>query len=232
MKHEGGIFVFSDAHLMEFTPKDQPRFALGMALAKKARIVIANGDIIEPKHQKQVWESKWREFLEVIKQKGVVLGGNHDKITTLRKMRPFWAKLAGIYRFTSNNTRFVVTHGDRFDTALNWDKGLDWKIIDKWYLSIKFLEERLTLPGNRNLLTWFYRSWNEEQKKRFHEIATPTERKIAGHTHLAEIDVFNFYVNIGSFNRQRPSWAWIEDGNISLHIFGNPVAQTIHRDQK
>lgn len=231
MNHEGKILALSDAHLIPYTSSDALRFQKGMDLVKEADVVILDGDTVEIKHAKDVWESRWGEFLHALSLKSIALGGNHDKLKQLKKIQPFWMKLKKIHRFTNGGTRFVVTHGDRFDSAAHWDKALRWNVVDRWYQTFKSLEERLTLPGNKNLLTLFYLSWNKEQKRRLSEIARPNERVVVGHTHMAEVDVAKLYVNLGSFNRTRPSWAWIENGNISFHIYGNKYPQTIYKDQ-
>jgi len=189
------ILVISDTHLS--IPFEEKKFRFLSALINKYDQVIINGDFWEGfviSYDKFVL-SPWKSLFPLLKKKNsIYIFGNHD----LEKFGngsfdAFSVKQTNGYRAQVNGHSFVFEHGHRL---LPLDVGGDSKKLSR---STKYMDkvEKYMIKGFGAKYQKLLKSYNKKIKKKLVSELKESEYYVCGHTHCAEIDHKNRFINTG-----------------------------------
>ncbi|MBI3619561.1 metallophosphoesterase family protein [Candidatus Roizmanbacteria bacterium] len=190
--------VFSDTHLNgKFEEK---RFRFLESLVANADSVIINGDFWEGFviSFDQFIASPWRHLFPILKKKNAVyIYGNHDSETRCdSRVSHFSAQQKKRHVLTINKTLYLFEHGDRLLPFGIEKKGVTAKLTYATVLSEK-LERLITRQKNKQVTAFLLKRYNEKIKQRLRKELKPGEVFVCGHTHFAEHDVSNCFINLG-----------------------------------
>lgn len=212
------ILVFSDTHL---TPRfEEKKFKFLESIIKKAEQVIINGDFWEGYtcSFQQFIASPWKHLFPLLKKKkAVYILGNHDKKIFLgKKTQLFSSSITSSIVLKQKNLPLTIEHGNRFSPS--WDDEIGLKKPPA--LAIKAFEmfERTVVRswGKKGLLAFFGR-FNKKIKKQIQKTDLQNTIHLLGHTHCAEIDLKNRFVNSGIIRHGLGQYITIEHGTITQH---------------
>ncbi len=209
--------IFSDTHL-------GPRFEEKKFNFLKTRIleadkVIINGDFWEGYLYsfQQFINSPWSLLFPFLKKKGAVyLFGNHDKrAESDREVDLFSVHHAEQYRHVLNGTTLVLEHGDRIckiagdDSDLKRNKRLELmtRIADR-------IERVFTRNGLHNYKRHLLGKYNKTIKEQLDKELKSHEIFVCGHTHLAEFNTREKFINSGIVKHGVAQYLIINDKTI------------------
>jgi predicted phosphodiesterase len=202
--------IFSDTHL---TPKfDARKFAFLKEAVSQSDQVVINGDF---------WEgfsntfdafvtSEWSTTLFPLlkKKKAVYLYGNHDKEAKCDKRTSLFSdKQAHSYSFKSGDKTFIVRHGNDDVTLPDLPKAA--------FYVLETLEDVLVKVFSIVFLKIAYGWMNNKIKVENKAKLKKNEVLIIGHTHLAEVDLKNNFVNAGFNKHGVGQYVFVEDGVVT-----------------
>ncbi len=202
--------IFSDTHL---TPKYEPKkfAALKEAIEQSDRVII-NGDFWEGmsyKFEDFVTSSWSKELFPLLKKKqAVYLYGNHDdKDLSDERRGLFSVKQLKQFVFKSGPNTYYVEHGDLL---------LHFPSFPPMVRNtLEIIEHMIFIFFGKNFMQSGYKRSNNKIKKKIAERFKSKEFLITGHTHSAEIDLENHYINSGFNNFGLSQYLFIEDGVVS-----------------
>jgi predicted phosphodiesterase len=209
------IVVFSDTHL---TNKfDEKKFRFLKEIISGADQVIINGDFWDGSviEFDKFINSPWKELFPLLKNKNTVyIYGNHD-----RKNRAdgrtflFSNKQTELYEFASGDKTFIFEHGNRL--KLGFDRVVDFLNLPKFTEYIfDFWENAMFKILGKKFSQWFYQRFNNELKRKIKNEIKENAFFVFGHTHCAEIDLKNHFINGGFVRHGLGQYLVIEDGQI------------------
>ncbi|MGB3094546.1 MAG: metallophosphoesterase [Microgenomates group bacterium] len=202
--------IFSDTHL---TPTFEPKkFAILKDAIKQVDKVIINGDF---------WEgyagtfhnfvsSRWaKELFPLLKsKKAVYLFGNHDpRRLADKRMDLFSDYQEEEFVFKSGTKTFHIMHGNRI--VVFPDVSARVRII------LEFVEGIVLKIFGKLFIRLAYKRFNNYIKKKIPTIIKDDKYLITGHTHFAEVDLENRYLNEGFIHYGYAQYLFIEDGNVT-----------------
>lgn len=202
--------IFSDTHL---TPIFEPaKFRILKEAIMRADRVIINGDFWEgfAGTFDQFVNSRWATELFPLlkKKKAVYLFGNHDpKRLSDERVAMFSVLQAERYQFTSGKNIYSIEHGNRLIRFP--DLSVSMRVI------LEKIEDIVFKLMGKTFVRLAYKRFNERIKRMIRHTYQEHEYLITGHTHYAEIDLENHYIN-GGFNHYGLSqYLFIEDGVVT-----------------
>ncbi len=210
------VLVFSDTHLSDIF--DEKKYQYLAKIIKQADKVIINGDFWEGHGTTfgKFITSPWKQLFPLLKKRhAVYLYGNHDK-------KEYSDDRAGIfsdiqtkrYKLLSGDKTFIFDHGDAYALIFNnlFEKysGLNRKSIT--YL-LSHLHEHIV---SKKLTRLFFQRYNDQIKKRLSSIVAENEILVCGHTHCAEFNLKNRYINTGPNVFGIGHYIYIENGVVTV----------------
>ena len=188
------ILVISDTHLS--LPFEEKKFRFLETLIKKHDQVIIDGDFWEGfliSYDKFV-ASPWRALFPLLKQKNsIYIFGNHDlEEFGNGTFDSFSVKQTDRYEAKVNGHVFVFEHGHRL-------LPLDGDDDSKKIRNTKYMDrvEKYMIKGFGAKYQKLLKPYNKKIKKQLPRELKQTEYYVCGHTHCAEIDHKNRFINTG-----------------------------------
>ena len=211
------MLVFSDTHLGPLFDEKKLRFLTN--LIEKADKVIINGDLWEGYFMSfdQFVNSPWKHLFPLLKKKQTVyIFGNHDKRTQSDdRVNLFSAKQVSRHVYKPNGTAFVFEHGDRLWNA--GDNGsLRNPLFEKATYVVGAIEYVVTRKLGKKTAKFLLHRFNNVIKRKISKELKKNEVFICGHTHLAEYDKENRFINTGIIRHGLAQYLLIEDGKIKI----------------
>ncbi len=188
------ILVISDTHLS--IPFEEKKFRFLATLIEKYDQVIVNGDFWEGyviSYDKFV-VSPWRFLFPILKKKNAIyLFGNHDPEEYGNgSFDAFSIKQTDSYQVKANGHTFLLEHGHRL---LPLDSG-DYNKRRRATKNMDRLEKYM-IKGFGAKYQKLLKPYNKKIKKKLTNVLNEAEYYVCGHTHCAEIDHKNRFINTG-----------------------------------
>lgn len=216
--------IFSDTHLLPFFDQKKANFLI--KIINSADRIIINGDFWDG----DLWsfdefiKSPWKQLFPLLKSKKTIyIYGNHDKISKNdARVELFSDEQMLEVRLTYGKRTFIITHGDQYDLTFHkWFKNPLGKLLvhSKLFLYTIMLGEAILMRFwdkriSQKRLRWI----NEEIKNQMESRSFSNTWTVCGHTHSAEIDLENQFVNSGFVRAGLGQYLTINDvGFIELH---------------
>jgi len=216
------ILVLSDTHL--HSELEEKKYRLLKHLITQADQVILNGDFWEgfAISFKQFLNSKWAELFPLLKKKqAVYIYGNHDKKNQSdeKLCSRFSDKQLSRYTLNIGGRTYIFEHGNRlmpFADERPQDFSFACKLFGFLDINIEKFFIRSVGPHYQKLL----RKFNEEIKQKLQNELKKNEFYVCGHTHSAEVDEKNRFINTGVFKEGLAQFLHINDkGHTAKQIF-------------
>ena len=212
------ILVISDSHLDQNF--EQEKLVFLKQLIESVDQVIINGDFWEGYSIsfEEFLNSPWRELLPLLKRKKTVyIFGNHDKkILSDKRIEKFCDESHLRYRLITPNYTYVFEHGNRLAPYLD-----DIYKVRRLPKSLNILLGELEglavrLFGAKGLM-FLYGRFNEVIKEKIKKELKKNEVLVCGHTHVAELDLKNNFINDGLIRHGLAHYLIINNGVPTLH---------------
>lgn len=216
--------IFSDTHLT--TTFDHKKFLFLKQITKDADRIVIAGDFWEGllHSYNEFLASDWKKLLTILAQKNTiyVVGNHDDEITKTKKKLNFANVYYDKYMFKQGTKRYIVHHGHQYPLSFH-KKFLGLIDLDtlgrasrSWINGYIVIESLLTQLFGTHVLQRTYRKFNKELKALIAPIRKENDIFIFGHTHSAEIDLENGFVNTGFVRHGLGQYVEITDENIEL----------------
>ena len=205
--------IISDVHFTVYFNRKKLEFF--KKLIASADQVIINGDFWSYYSVTfdQFINSRWKELFPLFKAKNTIyLYGNHDqKRWTDERVAFFSTKQAVEYKLKCGERTFLITHGDKL-TGFPTIDTKSFTTMHRFFhvgapqysietLLLKFLGPKLYKPAQK---------YNDRIKEYSRKLKDG-EYLVTGHTHLAEIDMKNKFINSGFIHSGVASYIVLED---------------------
>jgi predicted phosphodiesterase len=218
------ILLFSDTHL--FKKFEEKKFKFLKKIISGSDKVIILGDFWDNSliSFDEFIKSDWNNLFPLLKEKhAVYVYGNHDKKEfSDERVSLFSDTQAERYAFEIDGKLFAVEHGDRFFRKhityyLTYGGPLRAFFMSKLFITWRFLvfDELLTKLFGKAFLNKRLH-YNQYIKKVKIDEFKKGEILICGHTHAAEIDLKNNFINTGLVRHGIGQYVIIDGKNISL----------------
>lgn len=209
------IIIFSDTHLGPTF--EQKKFDFLVNLINKSGQVIIAGDFWEGRLLTfdQFLNSMWKALFPLLKKKKTIyIFGNHDPKNLMdSQANKFSSSQRESYSFTSGKQNFLVKHGhqdiQKYPLLELFSKN---KVMFELLHSLS--EKILVVMFGKNALQILFRRYNKKIKSRVK--IRKNEILITGHTHAAEMDLDNKYINTGLIRHGVGQYLLIENGKIEF----------------
>lgn len=210
--------IFSDSHLNGFQEKKY-RFIEG--IIRGADNVIINGDFWEGYAHPfdSFLNSPWKGLFPLLKQKKTVyVYGNHDK-SSLSDKRAALFSVEQVTRYTvkGRNYTYVIEHGNRLCPF--WDERRS-KLTQfiKWEEKVGDTVQKIVVQRmGKKAMQAILQPCNNRIKKKLKKELKKDEIYVCGHTHLAETDLQNQFINSGMIKYGLGQYLIFENGEITAH---------------
>lgn len=213
------ILIISDLHLT--TNFIEKKYNYLKKLFLSVDKIIINGDFWTAYYNTfdEFLRTKWSELFPILKNKNTIyIYGNHDKEKWQDKRNKKFSIWQGNeYGFETNGVKFLVTHGH---TYLG-DSVSTKKFVEIWRLLkfdvAKYFIESLFL---RTIGTFIFKpaSIMNNKVKEISSNISDINYLVIGHTHWAEIDKKNKFINSGIIHSGVSNYILIDDGNPKLIV--------------
>ncbi len=215
------ILIFSDTHLTDKFSEGKYRYL--KKIIEQADQVIINGDFWEGYEISfsEFINSPWNKLFPLLKtKKAIYLYGNHDAKHFCDKRVTLFSNLqTSSYNLKLNDKEYVIVHGNNLVKLID-----DFWLIKKHPLVIKLLSSNLGIIESFMIRTFgkrylkaVHQRFNNKIKKHIRENGFRGKTVISGHTHLAEIDLENSYINTGINIHGFGQHLFINQGNIEFN---------------
>lgn len=202
------ILIFSDTHLTD--KFEEKKFNLLKKIISQADKVIINGDFWDGYRTTfdLFISSDWKKLFPLLKSKKTVyLFGNHDRKTFANgEARMFSDTQTHNYELQIKEKKFLIEHGNRFYPL--FDERLPRKVN---FISTKVVGYILR---NISVLHFVHRWMNIVMKRKIKKELRNNGIFLCGHSHYAEIDIENNFINTGSIQHGKAQYLLIEDGKL------------------
>ena len=204
------ILVFSDSHLTD--KFEEKKFNFLKKIISCSDFVIINGDFWDGElttFDKFLF-SKWNKLFPLLKAKNTVyIYGNHDrKSYSDKRVNLFSVYQAYNYRLDFKEKIYIIEHGNRILRTI--DESLP-RFITRYTTLFAGL-----LLQNLSFLQLILKRANRVIKKRAIIKLKKNEIIVCGHSHWAEIDLKNKFINTGSIENGVGKYLNIEEGTAFL----------------
>ena len=207
------ILVFSDSHLdHNFEPE---KLSFLQKRIEESDQVILNGDFWEGYSISFEYflKSDWRKLFPSLKKKQTIyIYGNHDKKTLSdERVKQFCDTAIMQYRLKTKQFTYVFEHGNR--VVPFFDDLLHIKRLPTWLNDfLAGSESRAVQLLGEQALPDLYGKFNMDAKKKIPKLFKPSEVLVCGHTHVAEVDLANRFVNSGLVRHGLAQYLIFENG--------------------
>lgn len=217
------ILIFSDTHLT--TKFKQKKFNFLKRIIQDSDKVIIAGDFWEGKliTFDEFVNSEWNQLFPILKDKqAVYVFGNHDKKSfSDSRTSDFSDKQTQEYIFKEGKNTYIVRHGDTQKIKYSLIKN----VMSITNMSEKFFMKHLHEDLEHIFVKLFGRNMLQLLFKKYNTVIKNSERKnlkentffICGHTHAAEIDLHNNFINTGIIRHGLGQYVTVEENKINLH---------------
>lgn len=207
------ILIISDVHFTTYFNRKKLEFF--KKLIPQYDQIIINGDLWSYYSITfdQFVNSKWKELFPLFKAKNTIyVYGNHDQERWVDECANlFSVRQVHKYKFRCGDRTYIVTHGDKILNAPHTDSELFTKIWRIIYADAPhYAIETLLLKFFGAKLYKIAQKLNDKIKK-FSSKLKDNEFLITGHTHLAEIDLKNHFINTGFIHSGVASYIVLEN---------------------
>jgi len=208
--------IFSDTHLTPWFRQDKFE-ALAEAIQGADRVII-NGDFWESYGHSfsSFLESKWSStlFPLLLEKKAIYLLGNHDPEQSIdQRCKRFCVEQKMVHEFGSGGKRFRVEHGNAvvpfFDER--WGIRLPSPIV----LLLQLVEGLVHVASRGKIAERLFAHNNKTAKSWVKHNLPKNTYLVTGHTHGAEVDLENRYINSGFSRHGTCEYVYIEDGKVT-----------------
>lgn len=214
--------IFSDTHLTTAFKPRKYKFLEGI-INDADKIIIA-GDFWEGKliTFQEFVNSDWKKLFPILKQKhAVYVYGNHDKRKySDKRVNLFSDEQDEIYILKNGGKTFIVKHGDTKKIKYSLIKNLmkTTRMSEVFFMKHfhEDLEHILTKLFGPYILQILFKKYNTVIKDLEKNNLATNEYVICGHTHAAEIDLENHFINTGIIRHGIGQYVEIENGKITL----------------
>lgn len=212
--------IFSDVHL---TKKfDSKKFEFLKRTIERADQIIINGDFWDHYVCKfsTFVKSDWKKLFPLLRAKNTIyLYGNHDRQSwTDDRVSLFSRHAAHQHIIEFGDKKLVVEHGNRITPSIDEKAVAKFTIGPIRYAATKSKNalERigLVILGEKFFKT--EKRENRKMKKFVQKNFKSNEILICGHTHLAEFDLENRYINNGLVRHGFGQYVVVENDKIRL----------------
>jgi predicted phosphodiesterase len=191
--------VFSDTHLTHKFNQRKYNFLKKIILSGDK--VIINGDFWDGYLIKfsQLLDSKWNMLFPLLKSKNTVyVYGNHDRRKKSDwRVNLFSVKQTEKYEIHTNKNTFIFEHGNKFRPCMDETK-LKFLLISPIIKSVNLAEKLChKRKQSKKLMNWFLSKSNKRIKLIINNEAIENKIYVTGHTHMAEKDLDNHFLNSG-----------------------------------
>lgn len=217
------IIIFSDTHLHKHLEKSKFNF-LKKIISNADKVIIA-GDFWESTMMTfdEFISSPWKDLFPLLKEKKTVyIYGNHDtKAKSDKRTSLFSETQTERYTFMIGKKTFIVEHGDKLSTKIAQTK-VTQPIRSLFYTRFFIFlihtktEKLLTVLFGRQILQLLFKFYNHKIKKTISKKYDKNCILICGHTHAAEIDLKNNFLNTGIIRHGIGQYIEIQDEKIVL----------------
>ena len=214
------IAVISDTHLN--TSFSQSKCETLQRIIRSVDLVVLNGDFWDGYEITfdQFLQSRWSVLFPLLKEKhAVYVFGNHDKesFSDERRMQ-FCDHATHKHTIDHAGKHYVFEHGDQYvwkiDKVLKITRPVLWlNAVTEWIQ--KSFIQTVGIKGFWLLFGKMNRAIKRHVRKAGYH--NPNTVFFGGHTHFAEIDLKNSFVNTGVFKYGYAQYALIHaDGSVTL----------------
>ncbi|OGK23395.1 hypothetical protein A3A46_03035 [Candidatus Roizmanbacteria bacterium RIFCSPLOWO2_01_FULL_37_13] len=185
------ILVFSDSHLTD--KFEEKKFYFLKKIIRQSDFVIINGDFWDGYLTtfNRFISSNWSKLFPLLKSKKTIyIYGNHDRESYIdRNVSQFSDLQTHAYRLQLNGTSFIFEHGHRLYPAI--DEKLPRSLNKILTIAVGSILE------NVSLLQLMLKRVNRIIKKKVKKELGIKEMFVCGHSHYAEFDLKNRFINTG-----------------------------------
>ncbi len=193
--------VFSDSHLN--LPFDEKKYRFIEAIVKDADKVIINGDFWEGLRISfdQFIDSPYKHLFPILKSKDTVyIYGNHDEEEFSDKRTTLFANhTSESYSFQVNGSRLVFKHGDQYAFVIGKTKSKPPLKGHRKVISnvINATEKVIIRKMGKKALRQVLGRYNSIIKNKVKKELNANDIFVCGHTHLAEFNLKEKFINTG-----------------------------------
>lgn len=212
--------IFSDVHL---TKKfDKKKYLFLKNIINDADHVIINGDFWDHYITRfdQFVKSEWKRLFPDLKNKGAVyVFGNHDRKKWTNKNVSLFSEIqTEQYEFKNGSNNLIIEHGNKIIPSLDEKRIAKFSIRPINFAAAKTRNalERVGLYVLGNKYFKIEKKANKKLKKHSLKNLKPHEILVCGHTHLAEFDLKNKFINTGLIRHGIGQYIKIENEKIEL----------------
>lgn len=202
------ILIFSDSHLTENF--EEKKFNFLKKIIQQSDSVIINGDFWDGYRTTfdRFISSDWNKLFPLLKSKKTVyIHGNHDRETYIDQNASLFSDLqTHTYRLQLNGKVFIIEHGHRFYPL--FDEILP-RILNKVSTIIVGFFLR-----NISLLRFILKRANRIIKIKVQKELKNNEIFVCGHSHWAEFDLKNQFINTGFIEDGLAKYLLIHNGRL------------------
>lgn len=211
------VLLISDLHLsVNFRPK---KYKYLENLFNSADRIILNGDFWTAYYNTfdEFLKTKWSGLFPILKSKKTAyIFGNHDRKEWVDKRVSLFSDWQGDeYKTEINGVKYSIVHGHKYlgDSIATKEYLTFWRKYK--FDAIKYMIETIFL---RTIGRYFYlpASLMNKKVKKISKMMDNTDYLVIGHTHWAEIDKGNKFINSGLIHSGNSNYILIEDGNPKL----------------
>lgn len=215
--------LFSDTHLLATFYEGKYKF-LKKIIQNSDRVVIV-GDFWEGKliSFDDFVNSDWNKLFPLLKQKHTVyVYGNHDKEKYCdKRVKLFSDKQTTKYSLKQGDMLFKVKHGNTKQIKYVFIKRLTkiTRMSQRFYYNHlhEGLEHILVEAFGPKILQVLFKRYNSTLKKTEKPLLSDNEYLVCGHTHAAELDLKNHFINTGIIRHGIGQYVVINGNKIELH---------------
>lgn len=200
------ILIFSDSHLTDRFEEKKFNF-LKKIIGESDRVII-NGDFWDGYLTtfNRFIASEWNKLFPLLKtKKTIYIYGNHDRESYIDRNASLFSDLQTYsYRLQLNGTSFLFEHGHRLFPTI--DEKLPRRLNKVTTKIVGYI------LGNISLLQFVLKRANNTIKRKIKEELRKNEIYVCGHSHFAEFDLKNQFINIGSIEDGLAKYLLIDEG--------------------
>ena len=202
------ILVFSDSHLTD--KFEEKKFLFLKKIISQSDLVIINGDFWDGYLTTfdQFISSDWNRLFPLLKlKKTIYIFGNHDRESYMDRKASIFSDIQTYsYRLKLNGINFVFEHGHRQYPTL--DEKLP-RSLNKFSTKIVGF-----ILQNISLLQFILKRANRIIKRKIQNKIRKNDVFVCGHSHYAEFDLKNRFINTGFIENGLAKYLLIDDEKI------------------
>jgi len=223
------ILIFSDTHLRQ--KFDPFRFQFLEKIISQADRVIINGDFWDGLFISfdDFINSPWRKLFPLLKKKKTVyVFGNHDGPKKNDKRTNLFSDVqTKKFRLPLGDKTLIITHGHHFSISIfEWMKKC---CLPRSFFRFVSCAKNFVFKIAPRLVLSFFRRFNQEIKGEIAGKMRKNEILVCGHTHAAEIDLKNHFIDTGCIEKRYASYLLIDTDSGKL-ILKEEVFPWIRKD--